>query len=99
MKRGKQLVSTNTVVNVKLAQRFVYPLARLRESVGEREMCMMGSIIRGVTPAMHVRCQPLTGQPHVDILHVIICINRVQKRFNLFALGVVQRYRIFWPVA
>jgi len=34
-------------VNVKLAQRFVCPLARLRERVGERETGMASFIIRG----------------------------------------------------
>jgi len=32
--------------------------------------------------------QTLPGQSHIDILHVIIGINRFQKRFNLFALGI-----------
>ena len=37
----------NEPVNVKLAQRFVCPLARLRERVGERETGMVSFIIRG----------------------------------------------------
>lgn len=40
----------------------------------------------------------LTGQPHIDILHVIVCIDRFQKSYDLFALGIVQCYRIFWQV-
>ena len=34
-------------------------------------------------------CSGLTSQPHIDILHIIIRINRLQKRFHFFALGII----------
>ncbi len=43
------------MLNIKFAQRFVRPLARLRERVGERETGMAGFIIRGGLFAMPVR--------------------------------------------